>query len=181
MKKIGLIVFCLLLPLFLLLTAYQTAILITDLNANQQQTIDYLQNQQELSLNYTAIELSHLEDVKAVMTWADYLFYFSLLISTLILTWERKKSWKKLLFYGGIVTISLIAVIGIITIISFDFIFTLFHQIFFSQGNWQFAFDSLLIQTFPEDFFIGMSLKIGLLGLILGLMAIVVSRIKFKH
>ena len=47
-----------------MLFSYKMALEFTALDANQENTIDYLQNRGELSLDYTIMEVSHLEDVK---------------------------------------------------------------------------------------------------------------------
>ncbi|MBU1622896.1 MAG: DUF1461 domain-containing protein [Nanoarchaeota archaeon] len=154
----------------MILFSYKVTLFFSNLSLEQEQTVDYLQDKSELGLNYTATEVSHLEDVKGVIKFIDYLFYFSLLGITLIVTYYKKK-WpeiKKLLFYGGITTVAFLLISLIISIISFDFMFTLFHNIFFPQGNWIFASDSLLIQTFPIDFFVKKSQMIFRISIILG-------------
>src|SRR3989338_5239926 len=137
MKKLFLVLFCVSLPIFLMLFSYRIALFFTSLDANQEDTVNYLQNQEELSLNYTAAEVSHLEDVKSVMGITDYLF----------------------------------------SLTAFDLAFTLFHNLFFPQGNWTFPSDSLLIRTFPLGFFMGMSYKIFLLSLGLGMGILVIGKI----
>lgn len=176
-NKLILIVFCIFLPLFLLLFSYKVVLGLSDLTENQQETIDFLNNKQELNLNYTTNEVSHLEDVKGVMNLIDYLFYFRLIIITLIITYYRKNKdqLKKLFKCGGITTLISIGLILLFVLISFNTTFTIFHQIFFPQGNWLFPIDSLLIQTFPIGFFIGISVKIFLLTMGLGSIFIGVS------
>ena len=105
-------------------------------------------------------------------------FYFCLLILTLILTYHKKEQ-KKLLFYGGIITIAFLLISLVLSIISFNFMFTLFHNLFFPQGNWLFPANSLLIQTFPLGFFISISYKIFLLSLILGIIILFLGK-KYK-
>src|SRR3989344_674426 len=177
--KVLTVLFCILLPIFLMLFSYKMALEFTALDTNQESTVKYLQDRGDLSLgesslNYTANEVSHLEDVKGVMKIIDYLFYFSLLVLTLILTFYRKKKeeTKKLLFYGGITTVIMLGMILLFLLLSFHSAFTVFHNLFFPQGNWQFASDSLLIQTFPLGFFIGMSYKIFVQSLIYGIIFI---------
>jgi len=170
MNKKVLIVFCILLSLFLLLFSYKVVLHFTDLNENQQQTIDFLQNKEELKLNYTTAEVSHLVDVKSVIKFSDYLFYFLLLVLTLIITCykKNKKLLQKLFLYGGITTVAFILFILLFSLLFFDISFNLFHQIFFPQGNWIFSTDSLLIQTFPIEFFMTISRNIFLLSFVFG-------------
>ena len=100
-NKLFLIIFCIFLPLFLLLISYKLVLGFTDLTENQQQTIDFLENKQELNLNYTVSETSHLEDVKGVMSTTNYFLYFTLFICTFIITYYKNnsKQLKKILKY----------------------------------------------------------------------------------
>lgn len=177
--KIILIIFCVLLPFFLLLLSYKINVFFYDLSGNQEITINFLQGKGELTLNYAADEISHLNDVKKVMGCLDCLFYFLLLVLTLILTYHKKnkEQLQKLLAFGGITAIIFSLMMILFTLLSFNYSFTVFHEIFFPQGNWSFPADSLLIQTFPPDFFISLSRSILLGALFLGLILIAISKI----
>jgi integral membrane protein (TIGR01906 family) len=176
-NKLFLIIFCIFLPIFLLLFSYKIVLGVSNLTENQQETMDFLENKQELNLNYTSSAVSHLEDVKGVMNFIDYLFYLSLIIVTLIITYykKNKEQLMKLFKYGGITTLVSIGFILLFALFAFNYVFTLFHQIFFPQGNWIFPTNSLLIQTFPIEFFIGISFKIFLLSIGLGIVFIVLE------
>src|SRR3989344_525893 len=89
-KTAALILFCISLPLFLLLFSYQTTLFFTDLTAEQRAVFDFLQKEDKLQ-GYTEPELSHLEDVKRVMTFAEVVFYSLLLLTSLILTYYRRE------------------------------------------------------------------------------------------
>lgn len=180
--KLSTILFCILLPMFLILFSYKAALFFADLDIEQQKTINFLRGKEDLTLNYTALERSHLEDVKTVINWCDYLFYFSLLCLTLILTYhnKNKEQIRRLLFYGGIATVAVLAIILLFSLLSFNSAFILFHNLFFPQGNWTFSSDSLLIQTFPLGFFIGMSYKIIIQSLIYGIIFILLY-FSLKH
>ncbi len=176
-KKIILTVFSIFCFLFLILFSYQLVLLLINQTENQAQTINYVLNKERLDLNYTSLELSHLGDLKKIMHWADYLFYFSLMIVAGMLLYYLKDRFKlkKLLLWGGITTTAVSGIIILLAIISFNSSFTVFHQIFFPQGNWQFAADSLLIQTFPLEFFIEISFFIFILTLIGGIVFILLG------
>ncbi len=173
-KKPLLITFTLLLPLFLLLFSYKTILFLYPVTEPQQNAIEFLDGERELVGNYSVQEVSHLEDVKEVMNGLDHVFYGLLLILTLIITYHRKDS-RRLFKYGGIATISFLALLLVIHFLTFDWLFTLFHQIFFPQGNWIFPAESYLIQTFPLSFFMGISLRIFVLTLLLGILFILLS------
>ncbi len=176
-KRLFLIAFCIFLPLFLLLFSYKGVLLFSVFTADQENTIGYLNNKEELKLDYTQTEISHLEDVKKVMLGLDIFFYLALLAITLIWTYCKKDKLlaQKLLFYGGIASLVLPLLVLIASLISFNASFTAFHQIFFPQGNWSFPADSLLIRTFPLEFFVGISQKIFLTALFFGSLFILIS------
>ena len=173
--------------IFLLLFSYHLSIYLIPLNSNQQQTIDFvrdtlgMENKLNINvmLNYTSAELSHLNDVKKVMRMVNFFFYFSLIVIILMLTYYRKEKEElvKLLYYGGITTLVALGSIFILSLLFFNQAFTIFHLLFFPQGNWIFPIDSLLIQTFPLDFFIGISKMIFIFGLLFGLLLIIFPRL----
>ncbi|MBT4651774.1 DUF1461 domain-containing protein [Candidatus Woesearchaeota archaeon] len=181
-NKLFLITFCIFLPLFLLLLSYQLVLGFVNLTENQQQTVDFLENKQELNLNYTVSETSHLEDVQEITTTANYFFYFTLFICTFIITYYKNnlKQIIKIFLYGGITSLSAIGIIFLFILFSFQSSFIIFHNLFFPQGNWTFPYNSLLIQTFPLDFFISISIKIFLLTIIFSILFILLSFL-FKH
>ncbi|MBU0470522.1 MAG: DUF1461 domain-containing protein [Nanoarchaeota archaeon] len=176
-NKILLILFCIYLPFFLILSAYKTSLLFIDLTPEQKNVFDFLEGKSQLEEGFTKNEVSHLEDVKKVMEYSNYFFYFLLLVLTLILTSYKndQKELLKQLKYGGITTIALVFFILIASLASFDHVFSIFHQIFFPQGNWTFPFDSRLIQTFPLQFFITISKKIFFTSLVLGIIFILAA------
>ena len=176
-KKI-LILFSILFPLFLLIFSLKTVLLFSSLSLPQQQWINYFHEKSPIPLGYTELEQSHMQDVKIILQKVDVLFFSLLLITTLLLTHYKKKKniIKGLLIAGAKSTLISISSILIISSLAFNFIFTYFHKIFFPQGNWQFPPDSLLIQTWPINFFIQTSTKIFLLTLFLAIITIYISK-----
>lgn len=176
-KRIILIVFSIFCFLFLILFSAQLVLLLINQTENQEQTLNYVLNREELNLNYTSLERSHLEDVKKVISVANYWFYLSLVIVAGMILYYLKDRFKlkKLFLWGGITTATMMGIIILLAIISFNSSFTVFHQIFFPQGNWQFPADSLLIQTFPLEFFIEISFFIFILTLIEGIVFILLG------
>lgn len=69
---------------------------------------------------------------------------------------------------GGVLTIALPLVVGLIGVIDFDRFFSAFHALFFAEGTWTFPYDSLLIRLFPEPFWVlgavAWALGVALLG-----------------
>ena len=179
--KILLIIFCIFLPILLLLTSYKVVVGLSDFTPNQQETIDFLYQLGELQLNYTANEISHLVDVQKIMQLYDYVFYLSLLIVTILITYYKrnKKQLLKLFKCGGITAVGFTVIKTLFALFGFNYAFEIFHEILFPQGNWKFPANSLLIKTFPLEFFITLSLKIFFLAIVLG--SIFISVVFYYH
>ena len=171
-----------LLPLFILFLSFKTTIFFTDYSTHQQNAVDYLQDKTELEGNYTAAERFHMEDVQKVFNKGNTIFWLLGLsvIVTLYFIKKEKGLIKELLLKSGLLTISIIILILLAIFLNFNTIFTLFHTIFFPQGNWQFPFDSFLIQTFPLEFFTKMSILIFSQALSWGILFILLSLL-LKH
>ena len=65
--------------------------------------------------------------------------------------------------------------LGAWAVIDFNGLFATFHSVFFSQGNWTFPYDSLLICALPTAFWMGMgvvwlatSAVISILSILIG-------------
>jgi len=88
----------------------------------------------------------------------------------------------KIMSYGNGILIILILFFMIVSIFAFDFIFLLFHRIFFIQGNWAFPPDSNMISLFPSQFFQDIFLKIivntGISAVVLFIVGFLIVRFK---
>jgi integral membrane protein (TIGR01906 family) len=177
--KWKIILFSVVAILFLVLFSFKMVLFLTPLSDNQQQTVDFLQGKEELKVPYEKNAVSHMDDVKKVFFYADVIFYLSLLIVTGMFTYYKKKQIDFLKF-GGWTTILGLGSMLVFALVGFNTLFTWFHKIFFPQGNWMFDADSLLIQTFPIEFFVSMSVKIFILALVFGIVFIVVGKY-MKH
>ncbi len=171
-----------LLPLFILLLSFKTTIFFTNYTLQQQNAVDYLNGKTELQGNYTAAERSHMEDVQKVFNKGNILFWILCLIivGAFFSIKNNKPEIIKILTKSGIITISTVIIILIAVIFNFEITFILFHNIFFPQGNWQFPMDSLLIQTFPIQFFTKMSIFVFSQALGWGILFILLS-LCLKH
>ncbi len=177
------IIFCFLLPFFLLLLSYLIILTFIPTTPAQQETINYLTGKNELYLDYGSAELSHLRDVQRIMRITNFMFWGLLGALFFIVTyhWNNKNELPRCLKYGGITTIVSIGIITLFLGIAFNSSFVIFHQLFFPQGNWQFAADSLLIQTFPIGFFIKISFFIFGMALAGGLLIFLVSVVMRRY
>lgn len=176
-KKSMVFIFSALLLFFLLLLSYKAVLLFTNTTPAQENVFDFLDGKGGLQAGFTEAEASHLQDVKQVMDYAEYFLYALLfvMIITVIHYRKDKKFLNQLFDYGGKIVVAAMLVIGITSFFFFDFVFTVFHKLFFPQGNWIFAADSLLIQTFPLDFFVSISRNILVLTLFLGILFILLG------
>ena len=176
-KKLFIIAWCILLPLFLLLLSYKLTLLLFPVTIAQAETFSYLSGQGRLNMNYTSLEMSHLDDVKKVMDTVNFLFYGLLIIVLIMIIsqWKKKKFLVELCQDGGFSTIGTVILLFLAIILSFNITFTIFHLLFFPQGNWQFPADSLLIKNFPIGFFVRISTWIALLSFAEGSIFILLS------
>ncbi len=181
-----------LLPFLLILLSFKTTIIFSEYTPQQQETVNYLlgrtellggselPNPAELPENYTIAEYSHLQDVQRIFSVGNILFWIlaSSAIFLILLIFFLKKNIleiSNIILHGGIITLMAIILIFLLIFFNFNGIFAIFHKIFFPQGNWQFPANSLLIQTFPLQFFIKMSFLIFFQALIWGILFILTA------
>jgi len=172
--------FCIILPLIILLLSFNLVLSFYNFNPEQQNGVDFLLGKTALQEGYTLEEMTHMEDVKGVIQSANLVFLGFLAVLVLVLTYyqRNKEQLKKLFKYGGITTLSFVGVILLFIVVAWNLTFTIFHKIFFPQGNWQFSSDSLLITTYPGDFFVRLSVLIFVGSLFLGSIFILLSKSK---
>ena len=125
-------------------------------------------------------ELSHMEDVKGVVTGMRITLVSAILVLLVMTILAIRNRWKKMLLkslhLGGWAVIGLIVSILFFVALSFNHLFTWFHQIFFESGTWQFYFSDTLIRLFPMRFWQDAFIFVGIISLLLGGMLICFSR-----
>ncbi len=131
-------------------------------------------------------ELSHMHDVKRVITGTFRAWYISLAILGLVGVWAWQtgqwRSFRLGLSRGGWITIGLSGLIGTIVLVGmlmdpnvFWSFFAWFHSLFFTGDSWLFAYSDTLIRLFPirfwEDTFLAAAIIVlaGGLALAFGL------------
>ena len=154
-------------------------------------SINYLVNAEDISyLSSLAFEngdpifnereLSHMEDVKAVVTGMRVALAIGMLILLAFSIFAARGRWQPLLNkafnWGGWALIGLIAAILLFVALSFNSLFTWFHQIFFESGTWQFHPSDTLIRLFPMRFWQDAFIFVGLLSIVFGLVVILITR-----
>ena len=105
---------------------------------------------------YNERELSHMLDVKKLvrstnLAWAILGVAFGAIF---ILAWRGR--WMPQLWgaleNGGKFTITLILCILALVTVSFEWLFTMFHRLFFTGDTWIFLYSDTLIRLFPIPF-----------------------------
>jgi integral membrane protein (TIGR01906 family) len=122
--------------------------------------------------------VSHLLDVRRVLSAARILTGVLALALAVGLAYEvaRKRTERvaDALMAGAVCSVVLVVLCAVAAASDFDTFFSAFHGLFFSAGTWTFPYDSLLIRTFPEPFWVSAGAVWG--GLVLagaGVLALV--------
>jgi integral membrane protein (TIGR01906 family) len=122
---------------------------------------------------YNDRELQHMLDVKNVVKGAMRVLEVSLVVLLVLGLWAWLGKWftiyLKGLQRGGIVTLVFIGLIILFVLVAFQYLFVLFHEIFFKAGTWTFLYSDTLIRLFPERFWQDTFLVVGGLSAFLGL------------
>ena len=114
---------------------------------------------------YNDRELQHMIDVKNVVRVAMLVWLAATLISLALALWVWRGGWwleyRLAIARGGWLTTVLMIFILLLALLAFNFIFVLFHEIFFTQGSWTFLYSDTLIRLFPERFWIDTFLMVA--------------------
>lgn len=112
---------------------------------------------------YNERELSHMQDVKRVITGSMRVWYLSLALLLTLGVWAWFGGWWNTyrfgLMRGGWLMVGLASTIGLIVVVGiavnpnvFDEFFAAFHHLFFEGDSWLFLFSDTLIRLFPIRF-----------------------------
>jgi integral membrane protein (TIGR01906 family) len=129
---------------------------------------------------YNDRELEHMLDVKIVVKGAIRVLEISVLILALLGLWAWRGKWAedylRGLQRGGILTLLFIGLVILSVLVAFNYIFIIFHEIFFKAGTWTFLYSDTLIRLFPERFWQDTFLMVGGLSAALALVFYFVFR-----
>jgi integral membrane protein (TIGR01906 family) len=122
---------------------------------------------------YTAREVSHMADVRAVFQSVFRVGLVSLILFLLLsfILWRagERTSLASAVKSGGILTSGMILSIALLAIFSWQFWFDNFHLIFFKPGSWLFSYSDTLIRLFPVEFWFDTTLTISILSFVGGI------------
>jgi integral membrane protein (TIGR01906 family) len=134
---------------------------------------------------YNDRELEHMLDVKNVVKSAMVVLGVSFILLVILAIWAWRGKWQsdylKGLERGGILVLVLVGLIILSVLVIFDYIFIIFHEIFFKAGTWSFLYSDTLIRLFPERFWQDTFLMVGGLSVGLGLLFFFVARKMLQH
>jgi integral membrane protein (TIGR01906 family) len=108
---------------------------------------------------YNERELSHMADVKQVTqgisTYGYGLLALWILAAVALgVSAEGRVHLLRGLFQGGVLTVILLVVGLLVTSVSFNWLFTQFHALFFEGSTWLFPTTDTLIRLFPQRFWV---------------------------
>ncbi|MDT8897567.1 MAG: TIGR01906 family membrane protein [Thermanaerothrix sp.] len=147
-------------------------------------SLTYLLNQADISFLadqtlsngqplYNARELRHMVDVKNLVqlmlhVWTALIIFYGVVGIWFWRTHQGSAFWRAL-SRGGWLTLGLILLILIGVVVSFNWLFTAFHRLFFEGDTWLFYYSDTLIRLFPLRFWQDAFTAMGLLTLTLAL------------
>lgn len=121
--------------------------------------------------NLTSGETRHLYDVRDLIrtiTDAWYLLVFVKLALFGIIIFTSRKAIEDVIHITlGAGTLTILYPV-MLSSVNFNFLFTEFHKLFFPQGGWIFPESSLLIQIFPQKFFVNFSSMVAYHSMVMG-------------
>lgn len=119
---------------------------------------------------YNEREVHHMRDVKGLVRgvyWvAAVTFLFMIVVKGAgyyLCRWNFTWPMARWGLYGGLLTLGIVAVVGLFALVGFDSLFLLFHQVSFTNDLWQLdpRTDYLLIM-FPQGFWFDATLRVAL-------------------
>lgn len=118
---------------------------------------------------YLESEVSHMADVKTVLTIAFVSALVMAVLSLLACIYLAKRSpggIRRALFSGAVLTLVLVGALIVTAVLGWENFFTQVHTLFFANGNWTFRMDDTLIRLFPAQFWMDAGIAIAALVLL---------------
>lgn len=138
----------------------------------------------EADIRFTDDEYRHMADVRRVFDGAKLLVPVGLFV--MIIRLQRAGAVSSLerlhlLRDGALLGAAIVALVGVVAIVAFEPLFLAFHYVFFPQGN--FLFDpatSNLVRLYPDWYWEGISLRVGLSFVLLALVVAGVAHLRLR-
>lgn len=129
---------------------------------------------------FDAAAVSHLTDVRSVLRGEGIA---TGLLAGVVTVWmaillarRHLDGIASALRLAARIDIALVAILSAWAVVNFEGFFSAFHGLFFSAGTWTFPYDSLLIELFPEGFWIAGGIGWGVLVIGLGTLYALAAR-----
>jgi integral membrane protein (TIGR01906 family) len=138
----------------------------------------------EADVRFTDDEYRHMADVRRVFDGAKLLVPVGLFV--MIIRLQRAGAVSSLerlhlLRDGALLGAAIVALVGVVATVAFEPLFLAFHYVFFPQGN--FLFDpatSNLVRLYPDWYWEGISLRVGLSFVLLALVVAGVAHLRLR-
>jgi integral membrane protein (TIGR01906 family) len=106
---------------------------------------------------YNEREIGHMLDVKELTDVFGRLIWLAAIVVVggllyLLLSAERRLEGYKAIMYGGLLTTGALLTVIILIGLSWNLVFTQFHEILFPPDTWTFSYADSLLRLFPEKF-----------------------------
>jgi integral membrane protein (TIGR01906 family) len=106
---------------------------------------------------YNEREIGHMLDVKELTDLFSRLIWVAAIVVIggllyLLLQRERRTEGYRAMMHGGLFTTGALLLVIVLIGLSWNFVFTQFHEILFPPDTWTFSFSDSLIRLFPEKF-----------------------------
>lgn len=128
---------------------------------NVENVYGFLQDKNPINIDFTKSEYEHLDDVKIIFNLVYLVFRISLFLlvglSIFLIFISKYSIILNWLIFWSLVSLSLMLLLISFIVLDFGSAFNLFHELLFPQWNRSFPEESLLIQLFPESFFVSIS------------------------
>ena len=148
-----------LIPLLIIFLNFQFIIFSNgNSTAVNENVLNYFKNRGDLKFNFTMEETVHLKDVKSLINTLNITTAVLAIITAIILI-LNKETISKQLILAGIISAGIVLILAVI---DYSTLFTLFHKTLFTNNYWILPKESLLIKTYPSDFFTNASKRLAL-------------------
>lgn len=128
--------------------------------ASQTQVIiGYLSNKNPLDTAFFSTQaVMHMEDVRALFNQCKVVLTVAAVVTTFLSLWLVIKGTLHMallsFIYAGLSVLLLLVILAIGSVVAFDTLFVVFHQIFFRNELWLFSPEDTLVQLLPTAFFV---------------------------
>lgn len=123
--------------------------------------------------------LSECTPIFKTITFIEIICVIALIVFTgVFLKQQGHTRLFQLLKCDAILSLVIFVALGMIIVFNFDALFTSMHKLLFADGTWTFAYDSLLICMYPENFWIGMGLIACTIPITISIILIIVANKK---